>query len=381
MPQPSGACPKIIAFHLPQFHRIPENDQWWGEGFTDWTNVRRARPLYAEHRQPRVPLGGRYYDLTDATTREWQASLARRYRVDGFCYYHYWFKGKTLLEQPVEAILASGAPDFPFCLSWANETWTRSWDGSTRHVLIQQDYGAESDWRLHFDYLLPFFRDPRYITHEGKPMFLVYRPQDFPAIDRMFAAWQRWAKEAGLPGLSVIKTLTCFDDRLGGPEYAASVCFEPWLAMTRRTPFGLRAAWFAERVVRTILHRCGASRPHTWPYQTIWENIVTRPYAPNEFRGAFVGWDNTPRRGRRAGIVSGATPEAFGGFMRRQLAAAASEGCPFVFVNAWNEWGEGAALEPDEFDGYAWLEQLRDAVEAVGGVTRSADEGPAARPA
>jgi len=371
--QKPSSSTKVIAFHLPQFHRIPENDRWWGDGFTDWTNVRRARPLYEAHQQPRVPLGGRYYDLTDAATREWQANLAREYRVDGFCYYHYWFNGKKLLEQPAEAILASGSPDFPFCFSWANESWTRSWDGTTRDVLIQQDYGGEPEWRTHFDYLLPFFSDRRYLTYQGKPMFLVYRPQDFPAISRMFAAWQRWAQDAGLPGISFIKTLTCFDDNLGGPEYAASVAFEPWLAIRRRTPFALRARWFAERAVRALLRSFGACRSHEWPYEEIWENMIARKYAADEFRGAFVGWDNTPRRGEHARIVSGATPKAFGRCMRRQLAAAASEGSSFVFVNAWNEWAEGAALEPDEADGYAYLEQLRDAVEAVRGQGIPAD--------
>jgi lipopolysaccharide biosynthesis protein len=371
--QTPSSSTKIIAFHLPQFHRIPENDRWWGDGFTDWTNVRHARPLYDGHQQPRVPLGGRYYDLTDAATREWQANLAREYRVDGFCYYHYWFNGKKLLEQPAEAILASGSPDFPFCFSWANEAWTRSWDGATRDVLIQQDYGGEPEWRTHFDYLLPFFKDRRYLAYQGKPMFLVYRPQDFPTISRMFAAWQRWAQDADMPGISFIKTLTCFDDTLGGPEYAASVAFEPWLAIRRRTSFTLRARWLAERAVRAVLRSFDACRCHQWPYEAIWENMVSRKYAANEFRGAFVGWDNTPRRGEHARIVSGATPQAFGRFMRRQLAAAVSDGSPFVFVNAWNEWAEGAFLEPDEADGHAYLEQLRDAVEAVRGQGIPAD--------
>ena len=199
--------------------------------------------------------------------------------------------------------------------------------------------------------------------------------RSFPAIDRMFAAWQRWAGEAGLPGISFIKTLTCFDDRLGGPEYTASVSFEPWLTIRRRSPFVVRARWFAERAVRALLNACGASRCHVWPFEEIWESMVTRSYAPGEFRGAFVGWDNTPRRAEHARIVSEAAPDVFGRFMRRQLEGAAAEGCPFVFVNAWNEWAEGATLEPDEADGLARLEQLRAAVEAV----RSAVRDPSGR--
>ena len=216
-----------------------------------------------------------------------------------------------------------------------------------------------------FEYLLPFFRDRRYLTLADKPMFLVYRPQDFPAIDRMFAAWQQWAREAGLPGISFIKTLTCFDDRLGGPEYAASVSFEPWLTIRRRASFSLRARWFAARAISAMLRTCGASWYHIWPSDKIWRSMVTRRYALRELRGAFVGWDNTPRRAQFARLLSEITPQMFGVCMRRQLEAAAAEGCPYVFVNAWNEWAEGAALEPDEADGLARLEQLRAAVEAV----------------
>lgn len=364
-PQQERIQPKIIAFHLPQFHQIPENDQWWGEGFTEWTNVRRAKPLYRGHQQPRIPLDQRFYDLTDPCAREWQAQLAKQYSVDGFCYYHYWFKGKKLLESPLEAILASGEPDFPYCLSWANESWTRAWDGTKRDLLIEQDYGTEEDWRQHFEYLLPFFKDRRYLTYQKKPMFLVYRPEDFPDIDRMFSCWQRWAKEAGLPGISFIKTLTCFDEQLGGQEYAASVSFEPWLTVRRRSPLLRRAKMLAVRKARAILGSVAGSACHVLPYEEIWENMVTRPYAKREFRGAFVGWDNSPRLGNRAKIVPGASPEGFGHFFREQLQAAASEGCPFVFVNAWNEWAEGAMLEPDEAHGLAYLEQLRNAVNVV----------------
>ena len=196
-------------------------------------------------------------------------------------------------------------------------------------------------------------------------MFSVYRPEDFPDIDRMFSCWQGWAQEAGLPGISFIKTLTCFDEQRGGQEYAASVSFEPWLTVRRRSPLLRRAKMLAVRKARAILGSVAGSACHVLPYEEIWKNMVARPYAKGEFRGAFVGWDNSPRLGNRAKIVPGASPEGFGHFFRQQLQAAASEGCPFVFVNAWNEWAEGAMLEPDEAHGLAYLEQLRNAVNVV----------------
>jgi hypothetical protein len=360
--QPSPALPKVIAFHLPQFHRIPENDAWWGDGFTEWTNVRKTVPRYPGHPQPAVPLGGRYYDLGDPSAREWQADLARRYGVDGFCYYHYWFKGRRLLEMPCEEILASGRPDLPFCFSWANESWTRSWDGANRSVLIGQDYGTESDWKAHFQYLLPFFRDRRYITHDGLPLFLIYRPADFPAVDQMMTCWQRWARQEGLPGICFVKTLTCFDARPARPPFGAAANFEPWLTERRHSRLTGRAKKLALRAVYRAARACGLDWTFVLSYDVIWQDILRRRYGRNDFPGAFVGWDNTPRMGDRSRIVAGSTPEKFGRFMRQMLAIAMRDGAPFVFVNAWNEWAEGAYLEPDERHGHAYLEQLAAAV-------------------
>lgn len=356
--------PKVIAFHLPQFHRIPENDAWWGDGFTEWTNVRKAEPRYPGHPLPSIPLGCNYYDLGDPSAREWQASLARRHGVDGFCYYHYWFKGKRLLEKPCEAILATGVPDFPFCFSWANESWTRSWDGSTRDVLVRQDYGDESDWRVHFDYLLPFFRDPRYITHEGLPLFLIYRPADFPAVDRMMACWNEWARQVGLAGICFVKTLTCFDAHPARSPFRAAVCFEPWLTERRHSRLTGRVKKLTMRALYRAAHACGFDPTFVLSYDVIWRDILRRRHARNEFPGAFVGWDNTPRTGRRSRIVAGGTPEKFGTYMRQLLANAVRDAAPFVFVNAWNEWAEGAYLEPDERHGHAYLEHLAAAVAA-----------------
>jgi lipopolysaccharide biosynthesis protein len=358
----SKGLPKVIAFHLPQFHRIPENDAWWGEGFTEWTNVRKSTPRYRGHQQPSVPLANRYYDLTDPSTREWQAELARRYGVEGFCYYHYWFKGKLLLEQPCEAILASGKPDFPFCFSWANESWTRSWDGANRSVLIRQDYGTERDWTSHFRYLLPFFKDRRYITHDGLPLFLIYRPADFPAVDQMMALWNRLAREEGIPGVFFVKTLTSFDARPASPPFLASVSFEPGLTYRRYSRFTVRVRNLARYALFRAAQLSGLDWTFVISYDEIWQDILRRCNGRNEFPGAFVGWDNTPRMGARSSVIAGSNPRAFGGYMRQLLSNAVRDGSPFVFLNAWNEWAEGAYLEPDERHGHAYLEQLAAAI-------------------
>ena len=197
--------PKILAFVLPQFHRVPENDAWWGEGFTEWTNVKRAKPIMRGHYQPRVPAGGRYYDLTDPDVQRWQAELARAHGLDGFCYYHYWFGGKRLLERPVNLLIERGEPDFPFCLAWANEPWTRAWDGGDSEILMPQTYGLQEDWETHFLDLLRAFKDPRYIRLDGKPVFLIYRSASIPHCNEMIACWRQMALNAGLPGLHLKK--------------------------------------------------------------------------------------------------------------------------------------------------------------------------------
>jgi lipopolysaccharide biosynthesis protein len=356
--------PKLIAFHLPQFHRIPENDAWWGEGFTEWTNVRKALPLYPGHPQPAVPLDSCYYDLTDPAARERQATLAREHGIHGFCYYHYWFNGRKLLEKPCEAILESGSPDFPFCFSWANHSWTRAWDGDTRDVLIHQHYGGEADWKTHFHYLLPFFQDRRYIAHEGRPMFLIYRPGDFSEISRMLACWDRWAREAGLPGMFFVKTLTAFDDSPDAIGFSAAASFEPWQTIVWQTSGLRRWQWRLQQAACRALTAWGLRRQFVFAFDAIWNEMLRRKYPAGVYRGAFPGWDNTPRRGDRAWVVAGNTPEKFGDYMKRQLAAAARDGSEYVFVNAWNEWAEGAYLEPDQRHGYAYLKQLKAAADS-----------------
>lgn len=345
---------KTICFYLPQFHRVPENDAWWGEGFTEWTLVRRAQPLFPNHAQPRVPadeLG--YYDVLDPAVRRKQGELAREHGIYGFCYYHYWFEdGKKLLERPLERMLDDGYPDLPFCFNWANEPWTRSWTGGDHDVLMPQSYGEERDWIAHFEYLLPFFKHRNYITVDGKPVFLIYRIGHIPVVRDMLRVWRERAVAAGFPGLHVVAVSGVRNDSRSPLDVVDAVCeFVPpylWssgdlgLMLDEATVFTMADAW--DKIL-------SLSKIH-----------------PVQYRGAFAGWDNAARRARgRAVIHLQDTPDAFRRFLEKQMRrvlADAEVPDKFLFVNAWNEWSEGAYLEPDTTHGRQWLEAVRDATAA-----------------
>jgi len=358
--------PRVLAFVLPQFHAIPENDEWWGEGFTEWTNVRKARPLFPGHLQPRVPAGARYYNMLDPATHDWQAQLARDHGLYGFCYYHYWFRGKRLLEKPIELLLQRGKPDIPFCLAWANEPWTRAWDGSDREVLMPQEYGGEEDWREHFDCLLRIFRDPRYIRVDGKPMLLIYRSASIEAAGPMLKLWRSLAERAGLPGLHIVSMLTAFPDDPRTELFDAFAEFEPCHTQDKRRGWwGRKKERFYRKWHRANLRYFGrlVGPPHSFDYPALWRAIVARELRPKTYPGAFVDWDNTPRRGLDRGLVMrNVKPRVFARGFRAQVRKARKAGAPFLFVNAWNEWAEGTYLEPDEARGTAFLEAIRAAV-------------------
>src|SRR5215471_7891415 len=194
---------RVIAFYLPQYHPIPENDEWWGKGFTEWTNTAKAKPMFRGHYQPHVPADLGFYDLRVPETREAQAAMARRSGIEGFCYYHYWFAGRRILERPFNEVLHSGVPDFPFCLCWANQTWSGIWHGAPNRVLIEQTYPGRVDHEAHFRTLLPVFADPRYIRVDDKPIFLIHRPAELPDTAATLALWRDMAADAGLGGLHI----------------------------------------------------------------------------------------------------------------------------------------------------------------------------------
>ncbi|WP_240056533.1 glycoside hydrolase family 99-like domain-containing protein [Bacillus mesophilum] len=345
---------KLIAFYLPQFHEIPENNMWWGKGFTEWTNTKKAEPLFHEHYQPRIPFEQNYYDLTDSSVRNWQAELAKSFGIYGFCYYHYWFKGKLLLETPLQEVLKLSEPDFPFCLSWANEPWTRKWDGSENEVLMPQDYGDENDWQEHFEYLKQVFSDDRYIKVDGKPIFLIYRPQIIPDCDKMLDYWDDLAKKSGWNGMYFIETLNGFPKKKLFKNFQAAVEFEPHYTMA------LGEADNAWRVMESFEHKS----KHVLDYDEVWSNILDRnPILPNTIPGAFVDWDNTARLGQNSTVYEGASPEKWKDYLSKQLIRAREvHNSEFLFINAWNEWAEGAYLEPDMKYGFNYLEAVKDAL-------------------
>ncbi|MBP6564332.1 MAG: glycoside hydrolase family 99-like domain-containing protein [Burkholderiales bacterium] len=343
---------ELLAFLLPQFHRIDENDEWWGLGFTEWTNVRRAEPNFPGHGQPHVPADLGYYDLLDPDVRMRQAELARSHGITGFCYYYYWFEGRRLLEQPLDAVLASGSPAFPFCVFWANEDWRRTWDGGRNEVLVAQRYSQEDD-RAFIRTLLPAFRDPRYIRVLGQPLLLVYRCDTLPDAIRTFDTWRAVCIEAGEMPPFIVKA----DTTGGGTPLEvgadASVAFPPHRLesplLRADPPPGLRPD-FEGRLydARSVSARAAcAPEPDHLHFQTV-----------------VPMWDNTPRRQRDGTIFLNASPAVFRASLRDCFMRARTmlpPGQRFVFVNAWNEWAEGAYLEPDIAHGRAYLEAAMEA--------------------
>lgn len=374
---------KTIAFYLPQYHAIPENDKAWGDGFTEWTNVRKAKPLFDGHYQPRIPLNNNYYNLLDTSVMEEQGKLAQKYGVYGFCYYHYWFKnGKKLLEKPLEAMLQNPNVTIPYCLCWANENWTKKWDGGNKELIAEQDYGTEEDWEKHLQYFLDFFRDPRYITCNGRPVLLIYRPTEIPCVQQMLQYWDRRAKELGFPGVCFVvqNGSAYFNPKFEMGQFSYQVKFEPFFADTLKG----KSNWGQKKKVFALLrklhllefvhgrymkHKGSSSQTSekkeqvVFDYDVIWENILKENTDKYLLEGACVDWDNTPRTntGYR---VAGATPEKFGHYYSELISKIRKHNeMPVVFVNAWNEWGEGAYLEPDEKYGYSYLEELKKALD------------------
>lgn len=352
-----------VAIYLPQFHPIPENDAWWGRGFTEWTNVTAAKPLFQGHYQPHLPTDSGYYDLRVPEVREAQAEMARAYGIHGFCYYHYWFKGKRLLERPFEEVLHSGKPDFPFMLLWANETWSRRWLGEERDILIKQEYSAADDQK-HASYLANVFTDPRYIRVNGRPVFVIYRPLDLPdaraTIDRIRQA----ANKAGLEPLIVASNSHVAINRqheLLDMGFDLVLDFSPQLGVLPQF-MDNRFSW--KRFWRNGLkHGQFDGKLKLYSYVEALEAMIS--IEPPDFSKAmpcvFVGWDNVPRRGANGIVVYGNDPEMFEAELRRAKAKLeVTEGNhDLLFINAWNEWAEGNHLEPDKKNGPAFLESIK----------------------
>ena len=338
----------MVAFHLPQYHRVPENDAWWGEGFTDWRNVAAARPMYPGHAIPDIPADLGEYDLLSQDVRAAQADLARQYGVYGFCYYFYWFGGRRLLERPIELMLEDGQPELPFCLCWANEPWTRRWDGRENDVLMAQDHDRVRDLAI-LDDLMPYFEDPRYIRVEGRPLLLVYRQGLMPDAAGFVTDLRGEAVRRGLPGLFVCNVLSIGDVERVAKGFDAAVEFPP-------------QGTLGVELDRRRLVADPAFRGHVYDYTSTVQTAIARP-TPSypHFPGVMPRWDNTARKRTAAHIFHGSTPELFERWLRRAAMVTAQRNprAPLVFVNSWNEWAEGAHLEPDERTGRRYLEAVR----------------------
>jgi hypothetical protein len=357
-----GRRVRVIAFYLPQFHPIPENDDWWGPGFTEWTNVARTRPLFPGHRQPHLPADLGFYDLRLPETRQAQADLAQRYGVEAFCYWHYWFAGRRILERPYAEMLESGQPDFPFCLAWANQTWSGIWHGAPESVLIEQTYPGPEDDEKHFEHVLPAFLDPRYLRIDGKPFFYVFRPELLPDPHAFVERWRGLAAKAGLEGLYLVAEVS---DLLGrGPVYSDVTRDGFDAGVYIRLP--ARAGGIATlkmRLARKLLRW-----PERYRYAT---GPIRGPIALDEtplYPCVYPNWDNTPRSGRRGLVLTRSSPDAFRVHVRaavESLAASPAER-KLLFVKSWNEWAEGNYLEPDLEHRHEFLRALGEETAAVG---------------
>lgn len=355
---------KAIAIHLPQFHPIPENDAWWGKGFTEWTNVVKAAPLLNGHYQPHLPSELGFYDLRLEETRIQQAQLAKEHNIYGFCYYHYWFNGKRLLNKPVDEIIASGKPDFPFMLCWANENWTRTWDGLEQNVLLKQDYSAEDD-EQHINFLMPIFKDPRYIKIDNKPVFMIYRSDVIPNINATIEIWRKAARINGFDDMYMINVQynpNTFIDPVT-KNFDASMAFQPnWV----QSPIRLFGTPKTKLLHKLKIKESLFAANYIQHYRTFAEHMMALPpYSYKCYPCVTPGWDNTARKKRKAAILLDSTPGEFKKWFSHTVKTFVpySKEENLIFINAWNEWAEGNHLEPCQKWGRAYLEAVKEVLQ------------------
>jgi lipopolysaccharide biosynthesis protein len=340
--------PRLIAFYLTQFHPIPENDSWWGKGFTEWTNVTKASPLFEGHYQPHLPSDFGFYDLRVKETRHEQIKYAREYGVDGFCYYYYWFSGKRVLHRPLDEMLADPESDMPFCLCWANENWSRRWDAAEHDVLLAQRYLPDDDLNF-IKSLVPFLKDPRYIRVEGKPLVIVYRPQQLPNARETANIWRQYCREIGIGEIQIVAALTH-----GNLEYL-QFGFDGGVEFP---PHNISPTWINDSIAFKEPFKGGICE-----YGDIANSYLQRGHDGLVYKTVFPSWDNTARRRHRSLVVLNGTPENYEYWLAStiDLAKQNQQTDPLVFINAWNEWAEGCHLEPDIQHRHAFLEATLNA--------------------
>ena len=379
---------RVIALYLPQFHPIPENNRWWGPGFTEWTNVAKAKPLFKGHVQPKIPADLGFYDLRLPEVRQQQADLAHEVGIEGFCYYHYWFGGKQLLERPFNEVLASGKPDFPFCLCWANHSWSnktrnRKSNMQSNSMLIEQTYPGYDDDYNHFMNVLPAFRDKRYITIDGKPVFFLYNPWEHTRVKEWIVTWRKLAQENGLPGLHFVSmcdaTLTFklnpdgTKSRVLPNVESSQDLFQTVLDMgfDAVNCIGMRRGEMLSEgrmlnLCKTILRKAGLPIGQFFDYsrtvkgffppETKWENV---------YPTIVPQWDRSPRAATLDGIYVHATPKAFEEHINDALTYIEKKAPEhrIMVLKSWNEWGEGNYVEPDLEFGHGWLEAIKNTIQ------------------
>ena len=353
---------RLIAFYLPQFHPIPENDEWWGKGFTEWTNTAKAKSIFRGHYQPHIPADLGFYDLRVPETRIAQAEMAKEYGIEAFCYYHYWFAGKRLLERPFAEVLQSGEPDFPFCLCWANQTWSGIWHGSPERILIEQTYPGYEDYQAHFEALLPAFTDKRYVRVEGKPIFIIYMPKEIPNVQKVMEFWRNLAAQSGLNDLFLVGVAFGKETVVPG-EFGLDAWIRQILPPIRcethfswGRPIGkMRELYFEKRKLPTI-----------YSYEKFVSELIAEiSFDEDNFPCLIPNWDNTSRSGSRGLVLHGSTPELFRLQIRRALRAmhVVPVERKLIFLKSWNEWAEGNHLEPDLKFGRVYLQVLKEETE------------------
>lgn len=337
--------PRLIAFYLPQFYPFPENDKWWGKGFTEWTNVTKAKPLYYNHRQPHLPSDFGFYDLRVSDTRRDQIATAKSYGIDGFCYHYYWFSGKRLLDVPLDDMLNDPESDMPFCLCWANENWTRTWDANEKSILIAQEYNPDDDINF-IKSLIPYFTDNRYIRFDGKPFLIVYRPQQIPDPVRSASIWRDYCQKIGVGEIHICAALTHGNTSYEEFGFDSGVEFPPHNVDCRN--------------MQEQLYFAHSFKGSVYDYREVAAYYLNTAYGDQKIHNTVVpGWDNTARNSNRGLIMHDSSPAAYQSWLSQTIKKTMSinpKQEKLVFINAWNEWAEGCHLEPDQEFGKAYLE-------------------------
>lgn len=370
---------KIIAYYLPQFHEIPENNEMWGKGFTEWVNVKKAKPLFEGHQQPVEPLNDNYYNLLDVNVIKWQATIAKKYGIYGFCFYHYWYNGHMLLEKPTEIFLHDKTIDLPFCICWANHEWTSAWADKQFRVIFKQDYSDKEDWDVHFNYLLPFLKDKRYIRIKGNPLIVLYEAAGIPQINEMIDRWQTLAKQNGFERLEFAYQSVMGDVIIGFDDsrFSFDIEYQPQyvreLVYTKNAVCKRTINEYIKKILR-FLHidymkfreyrNYDSEKVTVVDYDDAWEKAIAMgPVKPKSIPGAFVRMDTTPRIQNRGFVTQGMTPQKFYKHLKSQIVKCREVyKQDMIFMFAWNEWAEGGYLEPDKKWKYGVLEAIKRAL-------------------